>query len=113
MKVDKKNCNRIEIWSPRYHDALDNGNYVVLLAKYKIAAHNIVWFSKAKHLAGKEYYMAGNKIQEYPIESNGKISCYVVPLPDMELISDVSQSWDTLVAEIDDLERKAKLKEQQ
>lgn len=107
--IDRKYCNRIEIWSPRYKDAADIGSYVVLIAKFKVSEHNIIWFSKARHLEGKEYYMAGNKIRSYPENSNGKITCYAVPLADMELITSVADnSWETLVAEIDELERKVK-----
>ena len=101
--------NRIEIWSPRYKDAKDLGSYVVLIAKYKVADNNIIWFSKAKHLADAEYYISGATVRQFPIDSNGKIDCYAVPLNDMERVTDTTDdSWDKLLEEYDELEKKSK-----
>lgn len=70
--------NLIDIWTPRYKDR------VVLIASYKVKEHNKITFSKAKHLAGREYYMKGSKIRQYPVDTNGKVQCYAVPLDDLE-----------------------------
>ena len=66
--------NRIEIWEPRYRDR------TVLIAKHKVETHNLIVFTKAKALAGHEYYLAGETIRAYPLETNGKIDCYAVQM---------------------------------
>ena len=64
----------IEIWEPRWHDR------VVLIAKYKVVSgRNVIKFTKGS-MKGKEYEMDGIAIREYPLETNGKIKCYAVPL---------------------------------
>lgn len=68
----------IEIWQPRYKDRK------VLVAKYKVSTHNKIIFTKAKHLEGKEYYISGADASKYPIEDNGKLACYAIPLDDLE-----------------------------
>lgn len=70
--------NLIDIWSPRYRDRK------VLIASYKVKEMNKIIFSKAKHLAGREYFMKGAKIRSYPIDTNGKVQCYAVDLDDLE-----------------------------
>lgn len=70
--------NVIEIWQPRYKDR------VVLVAKYKVKQQNKVVFTKAKHLAGKEYYLSGADVAKYPIDTNGTLDCYAIPLDDLE-----------------------------
>lgn len=66
----------MEIWQPRYKDKM------VLLAKYKVdTADEVIeiFFSKAKHLEGKRFTIRRDEVKKYPIDSNGKIDCYVVP----------------------------------
>ena len=66
----------LEIWQPRYKDQM------VLIAKYKVKPeeeYKIV-FTKAKHLEGQDFFMNGDIIMQYPLESNGKIDCYAVPM---------------------------------
>lgn len=70
--------NLIDIWTPRYKDRK------VLIASYKVKELNKIIFTKAKHLAGHEYIMSGAKIRSYPIDTNGKVQCYAVPLDDLE-----------------------------
>lgn len=70
--------NLIDIWSPRYRDRK------VLIASYKVKENNKIIFTRAKHLAGHEYYMSGAKIRSYPIDTNGKVQVYAVPLDDLE-----------------------------
>ena len=112
MKLNKNiNYNRIEIWAPRYHDALRKGSYAVMVAPWKVGEHNIIYFTKARHLEGKEYYMAGTQLRSYPQDSNGKANMYVVPLNDLQLITDSSDDqWDQLQAEEDALREELKKK---
>lgn len=70
--------NTIEIWQPRYKDRK------VLIACYKAREHNKIVFTKAKHLAGQEFYISGKSLRGYIVEDNGKIPCYAVPLDDLE-----------------------------
>lgn len=66
----------IEVWQPRYRDR------TVLLAKYKISTHNIVKITKSNSHNG-EYYVDGKTVSKYPIESNGKIPVYAVPIDEL------------------------------
>lgn len=68
---------RLEIWQPRWKDRK------VLLAKHKVGTHNTITFTKAPTLAG-EYYISGAKAATYPLETNGKIACYAIPLDEFE-----------------------------
>ena len=69
----------MEIWSPRWHDR------VVLIAKYKVTdGLNTIKFTKAKSLKGKVFTLSGEAIRKHPLESNGKIPCYAVPLEEFE-----------------------------
>ncbi len=63
----------IKIWSPRWHDR------VVLIAKYKVKETNEIEFTKTPSLDGT-YKLSGETIRSYPLETNGKIPCYAVPL---------------------------------
>jgi len=65
--------NRIEIWNPRWHDR------TVLIAKYKVKDLNDIVFTKGT-LKGRSYQMTGADIVKHPLETNGKITCYAVPL---------------------------------
>lgn len=65
--------NRIEIWEPRWH------NRTVLIAKHKVKEDNVIVFTKTPSLQG-EFPLSGTVIRQYPIETNGKIECYSVPL---------------------------------
>lgn len=71
--------NLIEIWAPRYRDK------VVLLAKYKVGALNKVVITKSNAYNG-EYQITGETVKKYPLEDNGKISCYAVPVDELERI---------------------------
>lgn len=64
----------IEIWNPRWHDRK------VLIAKHKVTAGvNEIVFTKAKSLPGR-FQVLGSEIVKHPLESNGTIDCYAVPL---------------------------------
>lgn len=65
----------IEIWEPRWHDR------TVLIAVHKVSSGlNEIKFTKTPSLEGKIYTLPSETIRKYPIESNGKINCYAVPL---------------------------------
>jgi hypothetical protein len=69
--------NEIPIWQPRWKDRK------VLVAKFKVGTHNSIIFTQAPTLKGN-WYMSGENIRKYPLDSNGKIPCYAVPLEDLE-----------------------------
>lgn len=75
---------KLDIWAPRYSDAYTTTDErVALLACYKVDQASpifIVRFTKAKHLAGQRFAIERKKAQTYPIDSNGKIPCYAVPM---------------------------------
>lgn len=73
-------CKQIQIWQPRWHDR------VILIAKYKVGTHNEITFTKAKSSYPDKYYLSGKTIQSYPLETNGKIACYAVPVDELELL---------------------------
>lgn len=68
----------IDIWQPRWHDR------VVLIAKYKVGTHNLIKFTKTPSMTD-EYYLDGKTITKYPLETNGKVKCYAVPLDELIL----------------------------
>ena len=69
----------ITIWNPRWHDR------VVLIAKYKVRdGDNGITFTKAPSLKGKIFKMSGADIRKCPLDTNGKIPCYAVPLDDLQ-----------------------------
>lgn len=73
----------IEIWTPRYHDN------VVLIATYKVkSGDNFIKFTKAKYLAGKIFKISGADIKSCPLDDNGKITCYAVPMDKLELVKE-------------------------
>lgn len=85
-------CTKIQIWSPRYsdkHGAL--AEPVVLIAKYKVhhgTGTLLVEFTKAKHLIGQRFAITRDNAQRYPESTNGKISCYAVPMSALDV-------WET------------------
>ena len=65
----------IEIWEPRWKDK------TVLIAKYKVRGDVVaVKFTKAPSLGDEPYSVRSADIVQCPVESNGSIDCYVVPL---------------------------------
>lgn len=71
----------IEIWQPRYRDNM------VLIATYKVHnGLNRIVFTRDKTKEGKVYGVSGDDIRSCPIESNGKIDCYAVPLSLLEML---------------------------
>lgn len=73
-------AKELDIREPRYHDM------TILLAKYKIdkpGMHNIINIIKGAY-AGR-YYVDTKTIHKYPLETNGKIQCYAVPLDELQV----------------------------
>lgn len=68
----------IEIYDPRWRDR------VVLIATYKVGTHNQITF-KTRSLPAT-YYLSGETIRACPIDSNGKIPCYAVPIDKLEVL---------------------------
>lgn len=69
----------IEIWQPRWKDRR------VLIAKYKVCSGvNEVVFTKAKNFKGMKFRIQGTEIVKHPVETNGTIDCYAVPLDKLE-----------------------------
>lgn len=66
-------AQKISIFAPRYHDR------TILIAKFRVGTHNLITFTKAASLPD-EYYLSGKTITSCPLDSNGKIPCYVVPI---------------------------------
>lgn len=74
------NLHKIEIWQPRY----STGD--VLVQKAKVQEHNVIVFTKAKHLAGKEFYLSKLKVKakKYPTQDNGGKPVYIIPMSDLK-----------------------------
>lgn len=69
--------NTISIWAPRFKDKK------VLIAPYHVRPGiNRIVFTKT--MRDKRLLMDGAKIKSYPMESNGTIGVYAVPLGDFE-----------------------------
>jgi hypothetical protein len=77
-------CTKLEIWQPRYSSAYtETKERVALLAQYKVAHGTsilLIEFTKAKHLAGLRYCINKERAMTAPIDSNGTIPCYAVPM---------------------------------
>lgn len=63
----------IEVWEPRWHDRK------VLLAKHKVR-NGMNRINITRGAAKGKYKMSVIAIKSYPLESNGTIACYSVPL---------------------------------
>lgn len=72
----KKRHAVLDIKEPRYHDR------TVLLACHKIMERNRVHIMQGAY-AG-EYFISGVVASAYPIQSNGRINVYAVPLGQLE-----------------------------
>lgn len=69
----------IEIWDPRWHDRK------VLIARRKVTpGKNIIKITKGA--ARGKYQMSSIAINSYPLETNGVIECYAVPLDKLQRI---------------------------
>lgn len=90
---------KLDIWCPRYSDAYTaTRERVALLACYKVDNASpmfLVDFTKAPHLRGQRFCISREKAKSYPVDSNGKIPCFAVPMSAFEY-------WETYaeVAEI-------------
>lgn len=72
-------AQKISVWMPRYHDKK------ILIAKFKVGRHNEITFTKAPSLPDT-YYLSGETIKKYPLETNGKIPVYAVHQDELELL---------------------------
>ena len=71
-----------DIWQPRWHDRK------VLIAKHKVVSNvttHVIQFSKAPTLP-HEYHIPTAQLSKYPVETNGTVPCYCVPLNDFEVV---------------------------
>ena len=70
----------IDIIEPRYHDRK------VLIAKYKVykGRQNVIRILRGAYKG--RYRMSGIAITSYPIESNGVIPVYAVPLDKLDKV---------------------------
>lgn len=89
--ISKKQTTILDVWFPRYSSAYtETGERVALLAKYKVEQSTpilIVEFTKAKHLKGQRYAIRRSNVMKFPLDSNGKIPCYAVPMSAFESYS--------------------------
>lgn len=70
----------IEIYQPRWRDR------VALIAKYKVTpGANKIRFSRAGSYNGV-FSIQSEAIKKCPMDTNGKIECYAVPLAELERI---------------------------
>lgn len=73
----------IDIWAPRWHDK------VVLVAMYKVKPKNETTFIRLTD-SGREYtgrYKVNTgDVLASPVDSNGAIRCYAVPLDKLERV---------------------------
>lgn len=93
MTINKPHLlTHLPIWAPRYSSAYtDTDERVALLAQYKVVQASpviIVEFTKAKHLAGQRFCIRKEDVLRCPLDSNGKIPCYAVPMSKFE-------GWET------------------
>jgi hypothetical protein len=73
--------NAIEIWAPRWRDR------VALVASYKVLpGRNLIRFTKAGSYNGI-YVINGDDVKKCPLETNGRIDCFAVPLARLEKVS--------------------------
>lgn len=72
----KKRHAVIDIWEPKY------STREVLIATHKVMERNRIKIMKGAY-AG-EYFISGVVASAYPVQSNGKINVYAVPLSQLE-----------------------------
>lgn len=78
FKVRQRKAN-ISVWQPRWHDRK------VLVAQYKVKkGMNIIKITEGA--AQGKYQMSEVAIRSYPLETNGAILCYALPLEKLERI---------------------------
>ncbi len=71
----------LEIWQPRYFDNR------VLIATYKVQdGENLITFTKDNKLKGVVFSVSSDIIKKCPVETNGKIDCYAVPMKELKRV---------------------------
>jgi len=79
---------KIEIWSPKY----STDECLILKAKMGVYSkidpkgQYCIWFSKAKSLEGKEFYIRGENIVNNPSGTNGTKAVWRVPMNKLKLM---------------------------
>jgi hypothetical protein len=95
-------CTKLPIWAPRYSSAYsDTNERVALLAQYKVLQASpviIIEFTKAKHLEGQRFCIKKDDVLRCPIDSNGKIPCYAVPMSKLESWESTAEAHDLAMA---------------
>lgn len=69
----------IDVWQPRWRDK------VVLIASWKVGTHNEITFSRTKSMP-ETYYLSGETIRACPMDTNGSVGCYAVPMDKLEIL---------------------------
>lgn len=99
-------CTKLDIWFPRYSSAYTATNErVALLAQYKVQSASpliIVNFTKAKHLMGQRFCVRKEDVLRCPIDTNGKIPCYAVPMSKFAPWESAAEQRDLALAAFDD-----------
>ena len=85
-------CTRLTIIAPRWHDRM----VLVSVAKVHHASPIILIDFKTKSLVGQRFAITRSAAQEYPLTTNGKISCYAIPLDDLEGWSSGAEVLETV-----------------
>lgn len=79
MKLSRETpISNFEIWKPRYHDK------VVLLAAFRVRAHNRVIITKDPKYKGLVFYLSGETIRKYKTERVNSLTMYAVHLDELE-----------------------------
>lgn len=66
--------NSITIWQPRY----SRNDVLVACFRVKPGMNRII-FTRTTY---PDLYMDGAEMKKYPVDSNGKVACYAVPIKD-------------------------------
>lgn len=69
----------LAIWQPRY----SRDDALILCSKIHLNAVYNIYFTKAKHLAGKRYVLRGHQIAGYPKEKLKQGTMYAIPMSEL------------------------------
>lgn len=73
-------CTRLDIIAPRWHDSK------VLLSQKKVSQASPIMLIefRTKSLKGQRFCARRAEVEKYPVETNGRIPCYAVPMDDLD-----------------------------
>ena len=78
----------IEIWQPKWK------THEVLIACHKVSrGKNLIKFTKVKAYPDI-YELDGDAIMSCPVQSNGRIDCYAVPLYMLKVAKDTNEAQE-------------------